>query len=84
MGQNDISVKVIAGHSFCGENGTLSSEPPLPAPQSKREYISDRASVETLSSANAAGRIQRQHVSEEFSPEETLENVMSLQAGDYF
>uniref|UniRef100_A0A3B3SH87 NIMA related kinase 10 n=1 Tax=Paramormyrops kingsleyae TaxID=1676925 RepID=A0A3B3SH87_9TELE len=46
----------------------------------KREYISDRSSVETLSSANAAGRIQRQHVSEEFSPKETLENVMSLQA----
>ncbi|XP_023658460.2 serine/threonine-protein kinase Nek10 isoform X1 [Paramormyrops kingsleyae] len=48
--------------------------------RNKREYISDRSSVETLSSANAAGRIQRQHVSEEFSPKETLENVMSLQA----
>ncbi|XP_048881155.1 serine/threonine-protein kinase Nek10 isoform X2 [Brienomyrus brachyistius] len=45
----------------------------------KREYISDRCSVETLSSANAAGRIQRQCVSEEFNPKETLENVMSLQ-----
>ncbi|KAJ8290649.1 hypothetical protein GJAV_G00015830 [Gymnothorax javanicus] len=45
-----------------------------------RVYVSDRASVETLSSANAAGRILRQHVSEELSPQETLESTLSLQA----
>ncbi|KAJ8415933.1 hypothetical protein AAFF_G00404900 [Aldrovandia affinis] len=45
-----------------------------------RVYVSDRSSVETLSSANVAGRIQRQHISEELSPQETLENTLSLQA----
>ncbi|KAG7469659.1 hypothetical protein MATL_G00131210 [Megalops atlanticus] len=47
---------------------------------SKRVYVSDRSSVETLSSANVAGRIQRQHISEELSPQETVENTLSLQA----
>ncbi|KAI1886135.1 hypothetical protein AGOR_G00210890 [Albula goreensis] len=47
---------------------------------SERVYVSDRSSVETLSSANVAGRIQRQHISEDLSPQETLENTLSLQA----
>ncbi|XP_036394617.1 serine/threonine-protein kinase Nek10 [Megalops cyprinoides] len=47
---------------------------------SERVYVSDRSSVETLSSANVAGRIQRQHISEELSPQETVENTLSLQA----
>ncbi|XP_041963319.1 serine/threonine-protein kinase Nek10 isoform X2 [Alosa sapidissima] len=46
----------------------------------ERAYVSDRASIETLSSANAARRIQRQHLSEELSPQETAENIMALQA----
>ncbi|XP_061101244.1 serine/threonine-protein kinase Nek10 [Conger conger] len=45
-----------------------------------RVYVSDRSSVETLSSANVAGRIQQQHISEELSPQETLESTLSLQA----
>lgn len=48
---------------------------------SDRVYVSDRSSVETLSSANVAGRIERQHISEELSPQETLESTLSLQAG---
>lgn len=43
--------------------------------------MSDRASIETLSSANAAGRIQRQHLSEQLSPQETTQNILALQTG---
>ena len=39
-----------------------------------------RASIETLSSANA-GCIQGQHVSEELSPQEAAGNIVALQAG---
>ncbi|XP_028820371.1 serine/threonine-protein kinase Nek10 isoform X2 [Denticeps clupeoides] len=46
----------------------------------ERAYVSDRSSVETLSSANAAGRIQRQHISEDLGPQETAENIMILQS----
>ncbi|KAL2084440.1 hypothetical protein ACEWY4_019958 [Coilia grayii] len=46
----------------------------------ERAYVSDRASIETLSSANAAGRLQRQHMAEELSPQETADNIMALQA----
>ncbi len=45
-------------------------------------YVSDRSTIETLSSANAAGRIHRQHVSAEVSPQETAENTINLQAGE--
>ncbi|XP_035261278.1 serine/threonine-protein kinase Nek10 isoform X2 [Anguilla anguilla] len=45
-----------------------------------RVYVSDRSSVETLSSANVAGRIERQLISEELSPRETQESTLSLQA----
>ncbi|KAL6462149.1 hypothetical protein MHYP_G00285710 [Metynnis hypsauchen] len=49
---------------------------------SKRErvYVSDRSSIETLSSANAAGRLHRPHVSEALSSVEAEENTMSLYA----
>ncbi|XP_051999220.1 serine/threonine-protein kinase Nek10 [Xyrauchen texanus] len=43
-------------------------------------YVSDRSTVDTLSSANAAGRIHRRHVLAEVSPQETAENTMNLQA----
>ncbi|KAI2654877.1 Serine/threonine-protein kinase Nek10 [Labeo rohita] len=46
----------------------------------ERVYVSDRSTIETLSSANAAGRIHRQHVSAEVSPQETAENTINLQA----
>uniref|UniRef100_W5MJ75 Serine/threonine-protein kinase Nek10 n=1 Tax=Lepisosteus oculatus TaxID=7918 RepID=W5MJ75_LEPOC len=48
--------------------------------QGGREYVSDRSSIGSLSSANAARRIQQQHISEELSPHEILENTLSLQA----
>uniref|UniRef100_A0AAZ3SMM6 Protein kinase domain-containing protein n=1 Tax=Oncorhynchus tshawytscha TaxID=74940 RepID=A0AAZ3SMM6_ONCTS len=47
---------------------------------SERAYVSDRSSIEALCSANAAGRIQRQHVSEELSPQEDVDDTMSLQS----
>ncbi|KAM8733907.1 serine/threonine-protein kinase Nek10 isoform 1-T1 [Acanthopagrus schlegelii] len=47
---------------------------------SDRQYVSDRSSIETLSSANAAGRIQRQHIREELSPQEEVDNTMALQS----
>ncbi|XP_059423113.1 serine/threonine-protein kinase Nek10 [Carassius carassius] len=46
----------------------------------ERVYVSDRSTIETLSSANASGRIHRQHVSAEVSPQETAENTINLQA----
>lgn len=48
---------------------------------SDRQYVSDRSSIETLSSANAAGRIQRQHIREELSRQEEVDNTMALQSG---
>ncbi len=48
---------------------------------SDRQYINDRSSIETLCSANAAGRIQREHVREELSPQEEVENTTALQSG---
>ncbi|XP_033496901.2 serine/threonine-protein kinase Nek10 [Epinephelus lanceolatus] len=47
---------------------------------SNRQYVSDRSSIETLSSANAAGRIQREHMREELSPQEEVDNTMALQS----
>ncbi|XP_071326606.1 serine/threonine-protein kinase Nek10 isoform X2 [Trachinotus anak] len=47
---------------------------------SDRQYVSDRSSIETLSSANAAGRIQREHVREELSPQEEVDNIKALQS----
>uniref|UniRef100_A0A3B4EIG5 Protein kinase domain-containing protein n=1 Tax=Pygocentrus nattereri TaxID=42514 RepID=A0A3B4EIG5_PYGNA len=46
----------------------------------ERVYVSDRSSIETLSSANAAGRLHRPHVSEELSSVEAEENTVSLYA----
>uniref|UniRef100_A0A7N8Y9Y0 Serine/threonine-protein kinase Nek10 n=1 Tax=Mastacembelus armatus TaxID=205130 RepID=A0A7N8Y9Y0_9TELE len=43
-------------------------------------YVSDRSSIETLSSANAVGRIQREHVREELSPQEEVDSTMALQS----
>ncbi|XP_078108312.1 serine/threonine-protein kinase Nek10 isoform X2 [Sander vitreus] len=45
---------------------------------SDRQYVSDRSSIETLSSANAVGRIQREHMREELSPQEEVDNTMAL------
>ncbi|KAM5280398.1 serine/threonine-protein kinase Nek10 isoform 8-T8 [Ctenodactylus gundi] len=45
-----------------------------------RNFVSDRSSIGSLSSANAAGRIQQLHLSEELSPREIQENTFSLQA----
>uniref|UniRef100_A0A4W6G433 Serine/threonine-protein kinase Nek10 n=1 Tax=Lates calcarifer TaxID=8187 RepID=A0A4W6G433_LATCA len=47
---------------------------------SDRQYVCDRSSIETLSSANAAGRIQREHVREELSPQEAVDNTTALQS----
>uniref|UniRef100_A0A674C9Q0 Serine/threonine-protein kinase Nek10 n=1 Tax=Salmo trutta TaxID=8032 RepID=A0A674C9Q0_SALTR len=47
---------------------------------SERAYVSDRSSIEALCSANAAGCIQRQHVSEELSLQEDVDDTMSLQS----
>ncbi|XP_042371700.1 serine/threonine-protein kinase Nek10-like, partial [Plectropomus leopardus] len=49
-------------------------------PANDRQYVSDRSSIETLSSANAAGRIQREHMREELSPQEEVDNTMALQS----
>lgn len=48
---------------------------------SEPSYVSDRSSIEAFCSANAAGRIQRQHVSEELSLQEDVDDTMSLQSG---
>ncbi|XP_033068730.1 serine/threonine-protein kinase Nek10 isoform X7 [Trachypithecus francoisi] len=45
-----------------------------------RNFVSDRSSFGSLSSANAAGRIQQLHLSEDLSPREIQENTFSLQA----
>uniref|UniRef100_A0A2K6M2E8 Serine/threonine-protein kinase Nek10 n=1 Tax=Rhinopithecus bieti TaxID=61621 RepID=A0A2K6M2E8_RHIBE len=45
-----------------------------------RNFVSDRSSIGNLSSANAAGRIQQLHLSEDLSPREIQENTFSLQA----
>ncbi|KAM7176726.1 serine/threonine-protein kinase Nek10 isoform 7-T7 [Macrochelys suwanniensis] len=45
-----------------------------------RNLVSDRSSIGSLSSANAAGRIQQFHLSEDLSPQELQENTFSLQA----
>uniref|UniRef100_A0A7M4E884 Serine/threonine-protein kinase Nek10 n=1 Tax=Crocodylus porosus TaxID=8502 RepID=A0A7M4E884_CROPO len=45
-----------------------------------RNLVSDRSSIGSLSSANAAGRIQQLHLSEDLSPQEIQENTFSLQA----
>uniref|UniRef100_A0AAX7SQ97 Serine/threonine-protein kinase Nek10 n=1 Tax=Astatotilapia calliptera TaxID=8154 RepID=A0AAX7SQ97_ASTCA len=47
---------------------------------SDRRYITDRSSIEALSSANAAGRIQREHMREELSPQEVVDNTIALQS----
>ncbi|KAF3692330.1 Serine/threonine-protein kinase Nek10 [Channa argus] len=47
---------------------------------SDRQYVSDRSSIEILSSANAAGRIQREHIGEALSPQEEVDNTMALQS----
>ncbi|XP_029442934.1 serine/threonine-protein kinase Nek10 [Rhinatrema bivittatum] len=48
--------------------------------QGDRNFVSDRSSIGSLSSANAAGRIQQLSLSEELSPREIKENTLSLQA----
>ncbi|NWR88474.1 NEK10 kinase, partial [Furnarius figulus] len=48
--------------------------------QGGRNLVSDRSSVGSLSSANAAGRIQYLHMSDDLSPDEMQENIFSLQA----
>ncbi|KAJ7322495.1 hypothetical protein JRQ81_018782 [Phrynocephalus forsythii] len=48
--------------------------------QGERNLFSDRSSIASLSSANAAGRIQQLHMSEDLSPDEIKENMISLQA----
>ncbi|KAM7421494.1 hypothetical protein PAMA_015573 [Pampus argenteus] len=55
-------------------------QPLLRQLSSDRQYVSDRSSIETLSSANAAGRIQREHVREELSPQEEVDNTTALQS----
>ncbi|KAM6177000.1 serine/threonine-protein kinase Nek10 isoform 8-T8 [Erethizon dorsatum] len=45
-----------------------------------RNFVSDHSSIGSLSSANAAGRIQQLHLSEDLSPREIQENTFSLQA----
>ncbi|XP_071388891.1 serine/threonine-protein kinase Nek10 [Centroberyx affinis] len=47
---------------------------------SDRQYVSDRSSIEALSSANAAGRIQREHIRQELSPQEEQDNTVALQS----
>uniref|UniRef100_A0A3P8U530 NIMA related kinase 10 n=1 Tax=Amphiprion percula TaxID=161767 RepID=A0A3P8U530_AMPPE len=46
---------------------------------SDRRFVSDHSSIETLSSANAAGRIQREHMTEQLSPQEEADNTAALQ-----
>ncbi|XP_044305349.1 serine/threonine-protein kinase Nek10 isoform X2 [Varanus komodoensis] len=48
--------------------------------QGERNLFSDRSSIGSLSSANASGRIQQLHMSEDLSPQEIQENTFSLQA----
>uniref|UniRef100_A0A669P9M3 NIMA related kinase 10 n=1 Tax=Phasianus colchicus TaxID=9054 RepID=A0A669P9M3_PHACC len=48
--------------------------------QGDRNLVSDRSSVGSLSSANAAGRIQHLHLSDDLSLDEIQENTFSLQA----
>nr|XP_020509225.1 serine/threonine-protein kinase Nek10 [Labrus bergylta] len=48
--------------------------------KSDRQFVSDRSSIETLSSANAAGRIQREHIGEELSLQEEADNSVALQS----
>ncbi|XP_072316847.1 serine/threonine-protein kinase Nek10 [Eucyclogobius newberryi] len=45
-----------------------------------RQYVGDRSSIESLSSANAAGRLQKQELMEELSPQEQQDNIAALQA----
>uniref|UniRef100_A0A3Q1HFY5 Serine/threonine-protein kinase Nek10 n=1 Tax=Anabas testudineus TaxID=64144 RepID=A0A3Q1HFY5_ANATE len=47
---------------------------------SDRQYVCDRSSIEILSSANATGRIQREHIREALSPQEEMDNTMALQS----
>ncbi|XP_034029524.1 serine/threonine-protein kinase Nek10 [Thalassophryne amazonica] len=47
---------------------------------SDRKYVSDPSLIDTLSSANAVGRIQREHIRQELSPQEELDNTMALQS----
>uniref|UniRef100_A0A8C0BXS1 Serine/threonine-protein kinase Nek10 n=1 Tax=Buteo japonicus TaxID=224669 RepID=A0A8C0BXS1_9AVES len=49
--------------------------------QGERNLVCDRSSVGSLSSANAAGRIQHLHLSDDLSPDEIQKNTFSLQAG---
>uniref|UniRef100_A0A8B9M4C7 Protein kinase domain-containing protein n=1 Tax=Accipiter nisus TaxID=211598 RepID=A0A8B9M4C7_9AVES len=51
--------------------------------QGERNLVCDRSSVGSLSSANAAGRIQHLHLSDDLSPDEIQENTFSLQAGRF-
>eukprot|EP00064_Thunnus_orientalis_P012236 superscaffoldBa00001854_g12270 len=55
-------------------------QPLLRLLSSDRQYVSDRSSIETLSSANAAGRIQTEHIREELSPQEEVDNTTALQS----
>lgn len=48
---------------------------------SDRQYVCDHTSIETLSSANAAGRIHQVHIREELSLQEDVDNMMALQSG---
>uniref|UniRef100_A0A3B4B4V4 Protein kinase domain-containing protein n=1 Tax=Periophthalmus magnuspinnatus TaxID=409849 RepID=A0A3B4B4V4_9GOBI len=45
-----------------------------------RQYVWDRSSIETLSSANASGRLHKQHMTEELSQQEQRDNIAALQA----
>ncbi|KAJ1101855.1 hypothetical protein NDU88_006919 [Pleurodeles waltl] len=45
-----------------------------------RNLVSDRSSIGTLSSANAAGRIQQLRLAENLSPREKQDDILSLQA----
>ncbi|XP_041650215.1 serine/threonine-protein kinase Nek10 [Cheilinus undulatus] len=47
---------------------------------SDRQFISDQSSAETLSSANAASRIHKEHVREDLSLQEETDNSMALQS----
>lgn len=49
----------------------------------ERNLVSDHSSVGSLSSANAAGRIQHLHLADDLSPDEMQENIFSLQAGSF-
>ncbi|GCB61606.1 hypothetical protein scyTo_0004126 [Scyliorhinus torazame] len=47
--------------------------------QGDRNFVSDRSSIGSLSSANASGRIQQLQLSEKLSTQEIQENTLSLQ-----